>query len=134
MRRRGDPPGAGGEPQRRRDDVAEHERLLRGMYRAFNAREIDPVLSAMTTDVDWPNAWQGGRVRGHEAVRDYWRRQWSAIDPTVEPVAFATRADGTIAVEVRQVVRALDGMVLSEGRVIHVYTFSEGLISRMDVE
>jgi ketosteroid isomerase-like protein len=114
--------------------TGERERLLRAMYRAFNAREIDRVLSAMTTDVDWPNAWQGGRVRGHEAVRDYWRQQWSAIDPTVDPAAFATRPDGKIAVEVRQVVRALDGMLLSEGRVVHVYTFSEGLISRMDVE
>jgi hypothetical protein len=57
VRRGGDPPGAGGERQRRPGDVAEHERLLRGMYRAFHAREIDRVLPAMTTDVDWPNAW-----------------------------------------------------------------------------
>jgi ketosteroid isomerase-like protein len=125
---------AGGEPHPGEPDAAQRVRLLRAMYAAFNAREIERVLACMSPEVDWPNAWEGGRVRGHEAVRDYWRRQWSGIDPTVEPVAFATRPDGTIAVEVRQVVRGLDGMALSEGRVVHVYTFSEGLISRMDVE
>ena len=51
----------------------------------------------MTDDVDWPNAWEGGRGVGHAAVRDYWTRQWAAIDPTVEPVSVATRADGSVA-------------------------------------
>jgi ketosteroid isomerase-like protein len=44
---------------------------LQELYRAFNARDIDTVLDQMTGDVDWPNAWEGGRVRGHNAVRDY---------------------------------------------------------------
>jgi ketosteroid isomerase-like protein len=43
---------------------------LRELYAAFNAREIAAVLGAMTEDVDWPNAWEGGRLRGKEAVRD----------------------------------------------------------------
>jgi hypothetical protein len=104
------------------------------MYAAFNSRDIDAVLRQMTADVDWPNAWEGGRVHGHEAVRDYWTRQWSAIDPTVEPVAFNTRSDGCVAVEVDQVVRGLDGTLLSEGRVLHIYVFCAGVIARMDVE
>jgi ketosteroid isomerase-like protein len=78
----------------------EKEQRLRATYAAFNARDIDAVLRQMTEDVDWPNAWEGGRVLGHAGVRDYWTRQWSAIDPSVEPVAFTTRPDGSIAVEV----------------------------------
>lgn len=104
------------------------------MYEAFNAREIDGVLAQLTTDVDWPNAWEGGRLHGHQAVREYWTRQWAEIDPMVEPVAFTARPDGSIAVDVRQLVRALDGTQLSDGRVIHVYAFRAGLIARMDVE
>jgi hypothetical protein len=104
------------------------------MYEAFNARDIDAVLLQMTTDVNWPNAWEGGRVHGHEAVRDYWTRQWSAINPAVEPVVFAARSNGSIAVEVRQVARSLDGTLLGEGRVLHVYTFRGDLVARMDVE
>jgi hypothetical protein len=112
----------------------EWEKRLRATYAAFNARDIDVVLRRMTADVDWPNAWEGGRVHGHGGVRDYWTRQWSAIDPAVEPVAFTTRSDGSIAVEVDQVARGVDRMLLHEGRVLHVYVFRDDLIARMDVE
>ena len=32
------------------------------LYAAFNARDIERVLSHLATDVDWPNAINGGRV------------------------------------------------------------------------
>jgi hypothetical protein len=51
-----------------------------------------------------------------------------------EPVAFTARADGSIAVEVQQVVRSLDGLLLGEARVLHVYGFRDGLVARMEVE
>ena len=107
---------------------------LRDLYRAFNARDIESVLAQMTGDVDWPNAWEGGRLVGRDAVRDYWTRQWAAIDPSVEPVSFATREDGSIAVEVAQAVRDLDGELLAEGRVTHVYLMRGDRVARMDVE
>ena len=88
----------------------------------------------MTVDVDWPNAWEGGRVHGHEGIRDYWPRQWAAIDPTVEPVAFTTRSDDSVAVTVDQVVRGLDGTLISQGRVVHLYVFRGDLVARMEVE
>jgi len=87
----------------------------------------------MHPDVDWPNAWEGGRVRGHDAVRDYWRRQFAEIDPRVEPQAFALTDDGRVAVEVRQIVRSHGGELLSEQTVTHVYAFRDGLVERMDV-
>ena len=48
------------------------EPLLRSAYAAFNARDIDAAVELMHPDVDWPNAWRGGRVVGRAAVRDYW--------------------------------------------------------------
>lgn len=110
------------------------EELLRTMYDGFNARDIEAVLAAMTDDVDWPNAWEGGRIRGHDAVRDYWTRQWAAIDPRVVPVAIESQDDGRVAVEVEQTVRDLDGQVVDSGTVMHVYTMRSGLVARMDVE
>jgi ketosteroid isomerase-like protein len=107
---------------------------LRETYRAFNARDIDGVLELMHPQVDWPNAWEGGRVAGHDAVREYWSRQWAKIDPHVEPLDIHVRDDGRVAVEVQQVVRSLDGTILSEGGVTHVYTFDGELVSRMDIE
>jgi ketosteroid isomerase-like protein len=112
----------------------EQTEILRNAYDAFNGRDIDAALRLMTTDVDWPNAWEGGRVHGHEGVRDYWTRQWAAIDPSVTPIGFTSRSDGRVAVDVDQVARSLDGEILGEGRVIHVYAFHDGLIARMDVE
>jgi hypothetical protein len=112
------------------------EELLRTMYDAFNARDIDAVLSAMTDDVDWPRAFKGGRIRGHDAVREYWTQQWAEIDPRVTPIGFERRAgeDGIrIAVEVEQVVHDRDGGLLGSGTVMHIYAMRDGLVSRMDV-
>ena len=111
-----------------------YERELESLYAAFNARDVDAVLAAMTDDVDWPNAWEGGRLHGKEAVRAYWTRQWAEIDPRVEPVSFARRPSGGVAVDVQQVVRARDGALLNESLVVHVYSFRGGLVARMDVE
>lgn len=104
------------------------------MYRAFNARDIDGVLTELADDVDWPNAWEGGRVIGHSAISAYWTRQWGTIDPQVEPVRFTPLPDGTVEVEVHQVVRDMDGAVLSDATVTHTYAFrDDGRIGRMDV-
>ncbi len=107
---------------------------MRELYAAFNARDIDTLLAAMTDDVDWPNGWEGGRVHGREAVRSYWSRQWAELDPRVEPVTISTRADGRIAVDVHQVARNLVGEVLWDGRVLHIYELRDGLVARMDIE
>ena len=88
----------------------------------------------MSADVDWPNGWEGGREHGRAAVRAYWTRQWAHLDPHVEPVSMTGRADGRLAVEVDQVVRDLQGDVLSDGRVVHVYELVDGLVVRMDIE
>lgn len=108
--------------------------LLYRTYDAFNARNIDAVLATMTPDVDWPNGWLGGRLRGHEAVRDYWTRQWKEIDPIMRPEGFLVLPDGRLRLDVRQTVHDLKGSLLSEGLVAHVYTFRDGLIAKMDTE
>src|SRR5919206_5147749 len=101
---------------------------LRALYDAFNARAIDAVLAALADDVDWPNAWEGGRLHGRAAVRDYWTRQWAQIEPHVEPTAIETLPDGRVAVDVHQTVGERAAVVR------HLYTFADGLVRRMDVE
>ena len=110
------------------------EDLLRRAYAAFNARDVDAALALMHPDVDWPNGWEGGRVHGRAGVRDYWTRQFAAIDSHVEPLGFAEAADGRVAVEVRQVVRSPDGALLSDGRVRHTYAIEGGLVRRMEID
>ena len=112
----------------------EPERVLRRAYEAFNARDVDAAVALMHPDVDWPNAFEGGRVRGHDEVRAYWTRQFQQIEPTVTPRAFTRRPDGRIAVDVHQVVRSPAGDVLADDSVVHVYALSDGRVERMDVE
>jgi hypothetical protein len=110
------------------------EPLLRSAYLAFNARDIDAALELMHPEVDWPNAWEGGRVVGHAAVRDYWIRQFAAISSIVEPLNFTKESDGSIIVDVHQVVNdAHTGELLSDANVRHSYQLRDGMIARMDV-
>ena len=88
----------------------------------------------MHPEVDWPNAWEGGRVIGRSAVREYWARQFAAISSHVEPERFTAEADGSVTVEVHQVVReASTGELVSDSRVRHRYWFEDGLVVRMEV-
>jgi hypothetical protein len=107
--------------------------LLISAYANFNARKLDAVLESMHADVDWPNGMEGGRVHGHEGVREYWTRQWGLVDPHVEPVGFREAAPGKTTVTVHQVVRNLDGDVLVDQMVEHVYFIEGRLIRRMDI-
>jgi ketosteroid isomerase-like protein len=114
--------------------VPDAEETLRSAYNAFNTRDIDAAVGLMHEDVDWPNAWEGGRVVGRDAVRDYWRRQFEAISSQVEPEGFSEEPDGSITVDVHQVVHdAGTGALLSDSHVRHRYRFEGGLITRMDV-
>jgi nuclear transport factor 2 (NTF2) superfamily protein len=109
-------------------------KILRAAYRDFNARNLDAVLSLMARDVEWPNGWEGGFVYGHDGVRDYWTRQWAAVDPHVEPVEIHKLEDGRLAVKVHQVVHDHESKLLFDGFVRHVYRLQDGLIARMDIE
>lgn len=107
--------------------------LLRTVYGAFNRREIETVLAVMLPEVDWPNGWEGGRVLGTDAVRDYWRRQFEALNPHVEPTDFKREPDGRIAVTVHQVVHDRAGKLLDDRVIQHVYEIRDGLIRSMEI-
>lgn len=109
------------------------EDFLRQLYDRFSARDIDAVLAMLDPDVAWANGMDGGHVHGHDGVRAYWTRQWATIDPHVEPLGFTATADGTTVVEVQQTVRDLDGKVLSEKRVGHVFRLGDGKVRRFDI-
>jgi hypothetical protein len=119
--------------QRTRLEMTTDRQLLERAYAAFNARDIDAALATMDTDVVWPNGMEGGNVYGHIGVRDYWLRQWRLIDPRVEPVRFATDENGCLPVDVHQIIRNLDGEVVKDQIVQHVYLIENGRIKSMDI-
>jgi ketosteroid isomerase-like protein len=110
------------------------EDIVRRAYAAFNARDLDAAVALLDPQVDWPNAWEGGRVVGRDAVREYWTRQFAAIDSSVEPEGFMEEPDGSVTVDVHQVVRdASTGELISDSRVRHRHRIENGLVVRMDV-
>ena len=114
--------------------LSKNRQLIEGAYAAFNARDIDAILRVMHPQIKWPRAWEGDHANGHDEVRAYWLRQWAEIDPKVIPAGFSERDNGTLAVEVDQLVKDLEGNVLFDGKVTHVYVISDGLLRQMDIE
>lgn len=107
--------------------------IIEQAYSAFNKRDIDCALALMTEDVSWPEASKGGKVVGKEEVRAYWTRQWNEFDPHVEPLAISEEDGSKVRVRVHQLVQSLQGDVLSDSEVLHVFTMKGGLIAAMNL-
>ena len=114
--------------------ASKYEDLIKKAYTSFNARDIDTALSTFHPGVQWPKAFEGGYVSGHSEIREYWTRQWTEINPRVEPVYFNERPDGTVEITVRQIVKDLEDNLVFDGTVKHVYTLQDGLLRKMDIE
>jgi len=108
--------------------------LIAQAYAAFNRRDVDAALSLMSEGVSWPKASEGGRVVGKQEIRDYWTRQWSEFDPRVDVLEVVEREAGKTDVKVHQFVKNLNGDVLSDTELWHVYAIANGLIERMDIK
>jgi len=113
---------------------SEYNDIIKKAYTGFNNRDIDSVLPLMHPEIHWPKAFEGGYVIGHSAIRDYWTRQWTEINPKVEPIAITERPDGKMEVEVYQLVKDLQDNILFDGNVKHVYVINNGLLRQMDIE
>ena len=110
------------------------QNLIKKAYLAFNARDIDTALSTMHPEIQWPKAFEGGYVKGHTEIREYWTRQWTEINPKVEPLEFNDRENGSLEIIVHQKVKDLEGDSLFDGRVKHIYILKDNLLRRMDIE
>lgn len=102
-------------------------------YREFNARNIEAVVSLMHPLVQWANGMEGGHVYGKDAVRDYWTRQFTTLNPRVEPLSIDPDKNNSWVVTVHQVVHDIKGNLLVDTTVYHTYRFRDGLIDRMDI-
>jgi ketosteroid isomerase-like protein len=107
--------------------------LLKLLYDRFNARDMENVLLAMDEDVIWANGMEGGHVHGRDGVRSYWTRQWAMIDPHVEPVEFSIGSGAEVVVEVHQIVCDLQGNLLVDQMVGHIFQIDNGLVRRFDI-
>jgi ketosteroid isomerase-like protein len=106
---------------------------LRNLYDAFNRREIEAVIALMQPDVKWANGMEGGFVYGRDAVREYWTRQFTMINPQLEPLEFITENSGRRLVKVHQIVHDLQGRLLLDKTVEHIFTIENGRIKTFEI-
>ena len=102
------------------------------LYKNFNERKIDLVISKMTDDVKWANGMEGGYVYGHNGVREYWTRQFAMVSSNVTPLAIEEE-NGVVRIKVRQVVHDLNGKLLADETVHHFFHLKENKISEFDI-
>ncbi|WP_406698769.1 nuclear transport factor 2 family protein [Singulisphaera sp. Ch08] len=110
------------------------EQVIHQLYNSFNARDMEGVFALLTDDVAWANGMEGTYVHGKDAIRDYWTHQWSVIDPHVEPLTIAKAADGSLVVDVHQVVKNLEGQTLIDETVKHAFRLHCGRVQRFDIQ
>jgi ketosteroid isomerase-like protein len=110
------------------------EQVIRQIYNGFNARDMEGVFALLTDDVAWANGMEGTHVHGKDAIREYWTHQWSVLDPHVEPLKIAKAADGSLVVDVHQVVKNLEGQTLIDETVKHAFRLDGGRVRRFDIQ
>jgi hypothetical protein len=110
--------------------------LIKQLYEDFNARKVDSILAKLTEDVMWANGMGGGYVHGHKDLRDYWERQWSALNPQITPVSFKKIEEGSIFVDALFSGQCMEGQAqgFKDMPVGHIFHVKEGLVSRFDIQ
>jgi len=112
------------------DTPTQHEMIGR-LYDAYNNRDLESLTALVSEDVDWPEG--EVRLRGRAVVRSYWSRQWARIHTQDEVAGVIDLAPDRATVRIRQVVRDLNGVIVSTGEFEHAYQFKDGLVERMDL-
>ena len=102
------------------------------LYRNFDERKIDLVISQMTEDIKWANGMEGGYVYGHDGVREYWTRQFKQISSNVTPTEISEE-NGIVKIKVHQVVHDLNGKLLADETVYHFFHLRNNKIFQFDI-
>ena len=124
-----------GEPRQpsAENDVTQAERdLLLRAFTAYNAQDVDGLLTLVSDDVDWPDGSQ--RLQGKAALRSYWSAQWTRTHTHDQPLQIDRQADGRVAVRLTRVVRSLDGRILQDGTFDYVFRLKASCIVRLDID
>ena len=108
------------------------ENFFQELYKNFNDRKIDLVISKMTGDVKWANGMDGGYVHGHDAVKDYWTRQFTMVSSKVSPLEIEAGKD-IVKIKVHQVVHDLNGNLLADELVYHLFHLQENKIAVFEI-
>src|SRR5258705_13644165 len=106
--------------------------FFQDLYKNFNERKIDLVISNMTDNVKWANGMDGGYVYGHDAIREYWTRQFTMVSSNVTPLEIETE-NGAIKIKIHKVVNDLDENLLADQFVYHLFQLEGNKIAVFEI-
>lgn len=106
--------------------------FFNALYKDFNERKIDLVISRMSDKVKWANGMDGGYVYGYDGVKEYWTRQFKIVSSNVTPVIINTENE-VVKIKVHQIVHDLNGNLLADEFVYHYFHLENGKISEFDI-
>jgi len=106
--------------------------FFQNLYKNFNDRKIDLVISNMTDNVKWANGMDGGYVYGHDAVKDYWTRQFTIVSSKVSPLEIEA-GNEIVKIKVHQVVHDWNGNLLADEFVYHFFHLQGNKIAVFEI-
>jgi len=112
--------------------MADIKTVIKQAYFAFNKRDMDGALALMVEGVSWPKASESGKIVGKEEIR----LLDSALGRVRSPCRTACNHQGTRGQSPRKstpLVKNLDGDILSDTEVVHVFHVDNGRIAAMDL-
>ncbi len=113
--------------------------LLDAIQHAFNRHDVEGILSYFSEDCEWlmargPDAWEGRRLRGKQAIADVLRARYEVIpDMRWEDMSHFISQDGTKACS-EWTVRGTpnDGSPPIDWLGCDVWTFRDGWVVKKD--
>jgi hypothetical protein len=103
------------------------------VYTTFNHGDIEAMVALLCPDVDWANPLEGGRGRGHDAIRSTWERVSKQFACKVAPLKIEIDARGRVVIDAEVAIRDAGGKPLAHQQMGQVFTFRDDLIERLDV-
>src|SRR5919107_792565 len=112
--------------------------LVRQGIDAFNRRDFDAALAALSDDVRWERFLSRTEtdtplVRGKEELRGVWESQVEAVDLRLEPEEFIAVGDDKVIVPSRMVAHGSGSEIALSAAVTWVWTIDEeGLATKVE--
>jgi ketosteroid isomerase-like protein len=113
--------------------------LVRQGIDAFNRRDFDAALAALSDDVRWERFLSRTEtdtplVRGKEELRGVWESQVEAVDLRLEPEEFIAVGDDKVIVPSRMVAHGSGSEIAFSAAVTWMWTLGEdGLAAKVEV-
>ncbi len=113
--------------------MTREETRIDALWDALNRQDIDAALALLHPDVDWQDVMKGGRLKGAAAMRAYWTDVYALIRSDSSTLEYSDAGDGRVVARSWHSVRDLKGKLWTEETMTYVFSFRDGLISRMDL-